>query len=152
MNAPACIYFSFKINVYFRGLFQQITSFRTPSILLFFLLGVHSHLITPFPPSPILVRVCLLYRGKCSNKAKKTCPDSFRKSFRTGDFYCSSSHETRVSRSLPHDLAHRWGIDLGPRQNMSIKVGRQSRDMRIFCRIVGAQSAEQSVGIIIRDY
>ena len=48
MNAPACIYFSFKINVYFRGLFQQITSFRTPSILIFFLLGVCFRLITLF--------------------------------------------------------------------------------------------------------
>ena len=52
----------------------------------------------------------------------------------------------------PHELAHKWGIALGTRQNMSIKVGHQSHDMRIFCRIVGAQSAEQSVGIIIRDY
>ena len=148
MNAPACIYFSFKINVYFRGLFQQITSFRTPSILIFFLLGVHFRLITPFrtpnsfiffllgvhfrliTPSPfpqpyktsysswnnefslqnslagrsrarvifqfaripILVRVCLLYRGKCSNKAKIPYPDSFNKSFRVGDCYHSSSH------------------------------------------------------------
>ena len=77
MNAPACIYFSFKINVYFRGLFQQITSFRTPSILIFFLLGVcfrlitlfrtpssfiffllgvHFHLITPSSPSLNLTR------------------------------------------------------------------------------------------------
>ena len=52
----------------------------------------------------------------------------------------------------PHELAHKWGIDLGPRQNMSIKVGHQYHDMRIFCRIVGAQSAEQSVGIMMRDY
>ena len=35
---------------------------------------------------------------------------------------------------------------------MSIKVGRQSHDMRIFCRIVRARSAKQSVGIIIRVF
>ena len=46
------------------------------------------------------------------------------------------------------ELAPKWIKDLGTRQNMSIKVGRQFHDMRIVCRIVGAQSAEQSVGII----
>ena len=60
-----------------------------------------ARVIFQFARIPILVRVCLLYRGKCSNKAKKTCPDSFRKSFRTGDCYCSSSHETSVKMSLP---------------------------------------------------
>ena len=52
----------------------------------------------------------------------------------------------------PHELAHKWVNDLGTRQNMSIKVGRKLHDMRIFCRIVGARSAEQSVGIIYSDF
>ena len=167
MNAPACIYFSFKINVYFRGLFQQITSFRTPSILIFFLLGVCFRLITlfrtpssfdflpsggVFPPNhsippfpqpyktsysswnnefslqnslagrsrarvifqfariPILVRVCLLYRGKCSNKAKKTCPDSFARV--SGQEIAIAHHLMKPgSQGLyPHEPAHKRGI------------------------------------------
>ena len=52
----------------------------------------------------------------------------------------------------PHELAQMWVNVLETRQNMSIKVGHKHHDMRIFCRIVGAQSAEQSVGIMMRDY
>ena len=48
----------------------------------------------------------------------------------------------------PHELAHKCVNDLLTRQNMSIKVGRKLHDMRIFCRIVGVRSTEQSVGII----
>ena len=32
----------------------------------------------------------------------------------------------------PHELAHKRVKDLGPRPDMSIKVGWQSHDMRIF--------------------
>ena len=49
----------------------------------------------------------------------------------------------------PHELAHKWMKDLGTRPNMSLKVGWQSHDMRIIGRIVGVQSTEQSVGIIV---
>ena len=49
----------------------------------------------------------------------------------------------------PHELAHKWMKDLGTRPNMSLKVGWQSHDMRIIWRIVGVQSTEQSVGIIL---
>lgn len=49
----------------------------------------------------------------------------------------------------PHELAHKWMKDLGIRPNMSLKVGWQSHDMRIIGRIVGVQSTEQSVGIIV---
>lgn len=48
----------------------------------------------------------------------------------------------------PHELAHKWVKDLGARPDMSIKVGCISHDMRITGRIVGAQSAEQSAGIM----
>ncbi len=47
-----------------------------------------------------------------------------------------------------HELAQMWVNDLMTRQNMSIKVGRKCHDMRIFCRIVGVRSTEQSAGII----
>ncbi len=49
----------------------------------------------------------------------------------------------------PHELAQLWVNVLGTRQKMSIKVGRKYHDMRIFCRIVGVRSTEQSVGIIV---
>ena len=49
----------------------------------------------------------------------------------------------------PHELACKWMKDLGTRPNMSLKVGWQSHDMRIIGRIVGVQSTEQSVGIIV---
>ena len=48
----------------------------------------------------------------------------------------------------PHELAHRWVKDLGGRPDMSIKVGCISHDMRIFGRIVGVRSTEQSVLIV----
>lgn len=48
----------------------------------------------------------------------------------------------------PHEFAHRWVQDLGTRPNMSIKVERKLRDMRILGRIVKVRSTEQS-GIII---
>ena len=38
----------------------------------------------------------------------------------------------------PHELAHKWVKDLGTRPDMSIKVGWQSRDMRIFGRVLCA--------------
>ena len=47
-----------------------------------------------------------------------------------------------------HELAHMCVNDLGTRQNIRIKMGRRSRDMRMFCRIVRVRSTEQSVGII----
>ena len=52
----------------------------------------------------------------------------------------------------PHELAHKRVKDLGPRPDMSIKVGWQSHDMRILGRIVGVRSTEQSVGIQARDF
>ena len=52
----------------------------------------------------------------------------------------------------PHELAHRWLKDLGTRSDMSIKVGCKSHDMRILNRIVGVQSTEQSVGIIVGGF
>jgi len=46
-----------------------------------------------------------------------------------------------VSKGLfPLVLAQKWKIELETRPNMSIKVGRQSHDMRIFDRIVGVRS------------
>ena len=47
----------------------------------------------------------------------------------------------------PHELAHKRVKDLGPRPDMSIKVGWQSHDMRILGRSVRVRSTEQSVGI-----
>lgn len=38
------------------------------------------------------------------------------------------------------ELAHVWVKDLLNRQNMGIKVGQQSRYMRMFCRIVIVRS------------
>jgi len=45
----------------------------------------------------------------------------------------------------PRVLAHKWFDDLGTRHNMSIKAGRKPRDMRIWWRIAGMRSMEQSV-------
>lgn len=47
----------------------------------------------------------------------------------------------------PHELAHRWVKDFEPRPDMSIKVKRKLRDMRIAGRIVRVRSTKQSVGI-----
>ena len=38
----------------------------------------------------------------------------------------------------PHELAHKRVKDLGPRPDMSIKVGWQSHDVRIFGRVLCA--------------
>ena len=38
----------------------------------------------------------------------------------------------------PHELAHKRVKDLGPRPDMSIKVGWQSHDMRILGRVLCA--------------
>ena len=58
-----------------------------------------------------------------------------------------------VSKGLsPPVLAQRWMNDLGARPDMSIKVGFLSHDMRIAGRIVGVQSTEQSVGIIVGTF
>ena len=46
-------------------------------------------------------------------------------------------------------LAHKCLYDLVTRPNMRIKVGRKPHDIRILGRIVGVQSTEQSVGIIV---
>ena len=51
----------------------------------------------------------------------------------------------------PHELAHKWIKDLGTRPDMSIKVGCQSRDMRIKGRIVRVRCTKQSVGIIVHS-
>ena len=52
----------------------------------------------------------------------------------------------------PHELAHKWVKDLGTRPDMSIKVGCISHDMRIWGRIVGVRSTEQSVGIMVGGF
>ena len=51
----------------------------------------------------------------------------------------------------PSVLAQRWWNDLGTRPNMSIKVERKLRDMRMVGRIVEVQGTEQSVGIILNN-
>ena len=48
----------------------------------------------------------------------------------------------------PRVLAHKWFHEFGTRHNMSIKAVRQRCDMRMLCRIAGAGSAKQSVGIL----
>lgn len=52
----------------------------------------------------------------------------------------------------PHELAHKWVKNLETRPHMSIKVGRQSHDMRIWRWIVGVRSTEQSVDIIVGGF
>ena len=52
----------------------------------------------------------------------------------------------------PPELAQRWVNDLGTRPKHEHKSGTQSHDMRMFCRIVRARSAEQSVGITTQTH
>ena len=52
----------------------------------------------------------------------------------------------------PRVFAHGWWNDLETRPDMSIKVVRKRRDMRIAGRIVGVRSTEQSAGIIVGGF
>ena len=49
----------------------------------------------------------------------------------------------------PHEIAHRWGKDLGTRPDMSIKVERKLHDMRMAGRIVRVRSTEQFVWYLL---